>query len=90
MNVGQLEEYLRRFGPDEEAAVTAAFPGLGGWEVTSWAVRAAEREGSPGILIEVHGADFDYPGPGRELELAARALLEREGGDVPPGSARAR
>ena len=45
--------------------MTAAFPELDGWEVTSWALRPGEAEAGPCIGIDVFGADFDYPGSER-------------------------
>lgn len=63
--------------PGAEVAVTVRFPGLDGWEVTSWAVAPAEAEGSPCLEASVHGADFDYPAPSRALLRELPGLLER-------------
>lgn len=81
MRVSDAVEWLSALDGDAELAVTAAFPELDGWEVTSWSLRPGEAEGGPCIGIDVFGADFDYPGPERALAREARAFLERlEGG----------
>lgn len=81
MRVYDALEWLSALDGDAELAVTAAFPELDGWEVTSWALRPGEAEAGPCIGIDVFGADFDYPGSERALAREARAFLERlEGG----------
>lgn len=79
MRVSDAVEWLSGLDGDAELAVTAAFPELGGWEVTSWALRLGEAGGGPCIGIDVFGADFDYPGPERALAREARAFLGRLG-----------
>lgn len=66
MNVAQAMEWLEGMDPGAELAVTARFPELDGWEVTSWAVDPGEAEGSPraGDLgpvgrLRLHGAVED-------------------------------
>lgn len=76
MRASELMEWLGGVDPDAEVALTARFPGLDGWEVTSWAVSPAEAEGSPCLEMEVHGADFDYPAPSRALLRELPPLLE--------------
>lgn len=76
MTVAQAIDWLGGMDPGAELAVTARFPGLDGWEVTSWAVAPAEAEGSPALEIEVSGSDFDYPAPSRALPLELPPLLE--------------
>lgn len=77
MNVAQAIGWLEGLDPGAELAVTARFPELGGWEVTSWAVVPGEAEGSPALEIEVFGSSFDYPGPSLELLEALPELLGR-------------
>ena len=83
MRVSDALEWLSALDGDAELAVTAAFPELDGWEVTSWALRPGEAEAGPCIGIDVFGADFDYPGFERALAREARAFLERLGGEAP-------
>lgn len=79
MKVSSLIDILESYYPDDEVAVTVAFPQVDGWEVTSWDVVACDEEGSPALKIQVYGADFDYPGPERALARKARAFLRRYG-----------
>ena len=77
MNVAQAIAWLEAQDPGAELAVTARFPELDGWEVTSWAVAPGGAEGSPALEMEVHGADFDYPAPSRALLRELPPLLGR-------------
>lgn len=47
MNARQAMDWLEGLDPEAEIAVTAKFPGLDGWRVTSWAVSTGEAEGCP-------------------------------------------
>ena len=52
MNARQAMDWLEDLDPEAEIAVTAKFPGLDGWRVTSWAVSTGEAEGCPvGLTI---------------------------------------
>lgn len=68
MRAGDAAEWLAgRAG--EEVTATVRFPQLDGWEVTSWAVVPGEAEGSPALVVELWGADFDYPAVERALPV---------------------
>lgn len=58
MNARQAMDWLEDLDPEAEIAVTAKFPGLDGWRVTSWAVSTGEAEGCPSLEISVEGTDF--------------------------------
>lgn len=77
MNVAQAMEWLEGMDPGAELAVTARFPELDGWEVTSWAVDPGEAEGSPALAISVRSGDFDYTAPSRTLLRELPPLMER-------------
>ena len=59
MRVSDALEWLSALDGDAELAVTAAFPELDGWEVTSWALRpgaaAAGLAAEIRALAEVYG-----------------------------------
>lgn len=77
MNARQAMDWLEDLDPEAEIAVTAKFPGLDGWRVTSWAVSTGEAEGCPSLEISVEGTDFDYPAPSRALLEVLPDLLDR-------------
>ena len=77
MKVSSLIGILESYHPNDEVAVTVAFPQVDGWEVTSWDVVACEEEGSPALRVSVYGSSFDYPEPERALAREARAFLQR-------------
>lgn len=52
--------------------VTVRFPDID-WEVTDWAFGVSESPTGPEIVVEVYGADFDYPDVIRRI----RALVDR-------------
>lgn len=77
MKVSSLIGILESYHPNDEVAVTVAFPQIDGWEVTSWDVIPWDEEGSPALKVSVYGSSFDYPDPERALAREARAFLDR-------------
>ena len=59
MKVSSPFGVLESYHPNDEAAVTVAFPQIDGWEVTSWDVIPWDEEGSPALKVSVYGPSFD-------------------------------
>lgn len=77
MKASSLFGVSESYRPNDEVAVTVAFPQIDGWEVASWDVIPWDEEGSPALKASVYGSSFDYPDPERALAREARAFLDR-------------
>lgn len=83
MRVSDALEWLSALDGDAELAVTAAFPELDGWEVTSWALRPGEAEAGPCIGIDVVRAPTSTTRVPRGPSRARRARSWRGWGEAP-------
>lgn len=66
---GWLAQWLLSYDGDRPVKVTVRFPDID-WEVADYAFRTSESLTDPEIVVDVWGADFDYPDVVRRLKRA--------------------
>ncbi|MBR3314777.1 MAG: hypothetical protein IKG18_11640 [Atopobiaceae bacterium] len=64
---GWLAEWLSSYDEGTPVRVTVRFPDLD-WEVDDWAFGVSDSLTDPAIVVDVWGADFDYPDVVRRLK----------------------